>query len=421
MFLYYDKNHRVRFASTKPIITNAYEMVEIAATVANPVGKKIVFNRGQRPGRMRLAVLTNWGDACGIATYTKYLVDALAPKVDACKIFAEIRSSPPDDGHEVSYCWRRGEPMRAAIREVLDWEPSVVLVQHEYGIFPRTSYFLQMIQDLRDTPYVVTMHSVYEHLDKTVSSSAMRNIVVHTRTGEECLRRLGNRNRVFVIPHGCVAFDEVGELWNTWQTPYPVVQFGFGFRYKGVDVALRAIAHLKRSQPAKYRDIFYTYFCSENAHVRNIIDEYHRELSGLVRDLGIEDNVAIVRGFQSDQTLNNCLRSSRLAVFPYVTDPKNVVYGASGAIRIAMANGGPVIASSSRMFDDVEGVLPRPASPEALAAEIDLVFSDARHRQDVVDRAASYVRENSWAATAERYLSVLQQVRDDSDEEMIYI
>lgn len=421
--LYYDHHKRVKIASTSPITTNIYKYVEIDRPIPNPIGKKIIFRGGNQASRPRVAVICNWDDACGIATYTKYLVDSLGPHVDNIKIFSESTPGEKlDGGYDVSYCWKRGEPMRAAVRQVLDWQPSVVIVQHEYGIFPKASYLLQMLQDLEDTPYVVTMHSVYEHLDKTVSSGSMKNIIVHTHSGKECLKRLGNKNNVWVIPHGCVVYDadETSELWNTWQTPYPIVQFGFGFSYKGVDIALEAIALLKKRQPSKYRDIFYTYFCSENKHVRHVINDYYQKMMQRVRALHLEDNVAIIRGFQSDQTLNNCLRSSRLAIFPYVTDPRNVVYGASGAIRLAMANGGPVIASASRMFDDMEGVLPRPKNAEQLAEAIDHVFSNEQYRQGIISRASGYVRENSWGVTASRYMGVLQQVCDD-DEDVIYV
>lgn len=419
MRLYYDERNIVRLASTTPIITNIYKHIDVEGPVANPIGKRIVFG-GEASGGMRVAVVCNWGDACGIATYTQYLVDALLPRVEALRVFAE-RGRSVDSRHDVSYCWRRGESMRAAIAEVLDWGPSVVLVQHEYGIFPKAPYLMQMCEMLHDTPYVVTMHSVYEHLDKTVASSAMKNIIVHTDTGRECLARLGNGAKTWTIPHGCVVYDGVEELWNTWDTPYAIVQFGFGFAYKGVEVALEAIAEAKRRQPEKYRDIFYTYFCAESPHVKNVISEYARKIQAKIRDLGLQDNAAIIRGYQSDQSLENILRTAKLALFPYVTDPKNVVYGASGAVRIAMANQVPTIASSSHMFDDMEGVLPRPTGAAELADEIDRVFSNSDYRQGMLYRSSQYIRENSWDATALRYLSVLQEVRENYGEDVIFI
>lgn len=388
-YVYSDKNHTVRFASETPLRSNLDRR-----------------EAGFSMGRERVAVLANYGDQCGIATYAKYLVDAMRPLVDDLKIFAEDTGQEREDG--VEYCWRRGESMRAAVGRLKDWGPSAVLVQHEFGIFPKASHLLGMLQMLQDVPYVVTLHSVYEHLDKVVCTSPMRNVVVHSVAGRDCLRRFGFRGNVGVINHGCVSYGEFAENWNIYQTPYAIVQFGFGFGYKGVDKVLEAVAALRREQPEKYRDIFYTYLCSESRHARGINDAYYRSLLSRAADLGIEDNVAIIRGFQDESVICQYLRTNKLAVFPYETDPSNVVYGASGAVRIAMANGIPTVASSSHMFDDLDGVLPRPSDATALAAEIDRVFSCGEYRKGMVEKASSYVAANSWAAVADRYLEFMK-------------
>lgn len=420
MLLYYDDRDIVRAASDRPLVTNVFKCVEVSIQPGmNPIGKKLVF--GGKAG-MRLAVICNWGDACGIATYTKYLVDSLSSKVGDLKIFAEDTPGKKcDDGYDVEYCWKRGKSMDSAIRRVLEWKPTVVLIQHEFGIFPRATYLLQMLQMLQHTPHAVTLHSVYEHLDKTVCSGAMRNIIVHTNTGKDCLRRLGHRQNIHIIPHGCVTFPEVKENWNITQTPYAIMQFGFGFKYKGVENALDAVALLRKEQPRKYADIHYCYLCSESPHVRNVINGYYEEIIQRIQDLGLQDNAVVIRGFQSDDILNQYLRTYKLAIFPYVTDPKNVVYGASGAIRIAMANRIPTIASSSHMFDDMDGVLPRPASTEALAAYIDEVFSNKSYADMLVDNASRYVGENDWDVTGDRYLAFLRSLVDFGLEDAIIV
>jgi glycosyltransferase involved in cell wall biosynthesis len=417
--LYYDEHGIVRVASTGPIITNLYRCVEVdAAKIAgNPVGRRVVFGDRSARGGMRLAVVCNWGDDCGIATYTRYLVDALTPLVSDVAIFAE-EGDHLGQGEGVVRCWRRGGSMAGAIRRVIDWGPTMVLIQHEFGIFPRAPYLLQMLQmlDAASLPYAVTLHSVYEHLDKVVCSSAMRNIVVHTQEGRDCLERLGHTSNVEVIPHGCVKYDDVKENWNITQTPHAIVQFGFGFRYKGVETALEAIARLKRDQPSKYSgdtNVHYCYLCSESPHLRHTIDDYYRTLLKKIEELGLVDNAVIIRGFQTEDVLNQYLRTYKVAVFPYVQDPKNVVYGASGAARIAMANRIPTIVSSSHMFDDLENVLVRTNGADQLAHTIDRVFSSESYRKRLVGYADEYVEANSWRVAAGRYLDFFRRIVDE--------
>ena len=423
MRLYYDKDGIVRVASTSPLITNLYKHVDVPSPCSNPIGKKIVF--GHPDDGLRLAVICNWGDACGIATYSKYLVDSLLPKVEELRIFAEeVDSDVADDSYDVVRCWKRGHSTASLVKQLVDWKPSVVLIQHEFGIFPKAPYLLQMLQGLdgAQIPYAVTVHSVYEHLDKVVCTAAMKNVVVHSKTGEACMKRLGHTANICVIPHGCVQHEGVVENWNITHTPHAIMQFGFGFNYKGVDLALEAVAKLLREQPDKYGDIHYCYLCSESPHVKNVNNVYYQKLLKQIEELGLTGHAMIIRGYQTEDVLNQYLRTYKLAIFPYITDPKNVVYGASGAIRLAMANKIRTIASSSHMFDDVEGVLARPSGSDELAAAIDAAFSDSKdEKRRNIEKASDYVAANTWPNVADRYLSFLRSCMDANLDDVIIV
>lgn len=359
---------------------------------------------------LKVACICNWNDACGISTYTRFLIDEITKKVSEVRIFSEQNAKPthPDD-HRVVRCWNRGFSMKDTIQQILDWTPDFVIVQHEFGIFPKANYFLQMLQMLENTRYIITLHSVYEHLDKTICTSAIKNIVVHSEQGKDCLRRLGHNQPIFVLPHGCVKFDDNAELWNIFQVPYVLIQFGFGFFYKGVDRAIDAINILKNSDP-KFQDIFYVYLCSDSGHFDGVHNQYYSFLMDKIEELDLHDNVSIIRKFHSEETINNYLRTAKIALFPYMTDPKHTVYGASGAIRVAMANGIPVLASESKMFDDLEGIIPRPNSAEALAQEIDHIFSSEKYKNQIKDKTDNYIDNNTWDVVADKYLDIYSQL-----------
>lgn len=384
------------------------------------VGKKLAFGARKTTSGLRIALICNWRDRCGIATYTEYLINALRPKVAAIRIFAEDvpcdRSL--DEAEGVIRCWKRGESMTPAIQQVLDWQPDLVFVQHEFGIFPKATHFLKMLEMIDPIPYVMTFHSVYEHLDKTVCTAYVRNMIVHSNEAQACLKRLGHSNNVYVIPHGCLVYENMEELWNIFQNDYTVIQFGFGFAYKGVGMAVDAVKILKDTQP-KFKDLFYCYLCSESNHTRTIQERYHREVQQKVKELGLEENVVVLRGYLSEEYLSNFLRTAKLAIFPYKNNPNSIVYGASGAIRKAMACGIPIIASDAHLFDDLEGVLPRPSDAASLAVEIDRVFSDGEYRQSLKDKNADYIRTNCWDAIAVRHLAVFEDIIAKADEGVI--
>lgn len=359
---------------------------------------------------LRVACICNWNDACGISTYTNFLMTEIQNKVKEVLIISECNDNPTyPDAPNVVRCWNRGESMNEALDVLKEWQPDFVIVQHEFGIFPKATYFLSMLQALKEYNYVVTLHSVYEHLDKTICTSAIDNILVHNESGKECLRKLGHNRNIFVVPHGCLKHEKVEELWNIFQNPYTLIQFGFGFFYKGVDRAIDAVHYLKSTDP-KFKEIFYCYLCSDSGHFNSVFNDYYNFLIDKIEKLDLKNNVTIIRNFHTEQTINNYLRCAKIALFPYITNPKHVVYGSSGAARMAMANKIPVVASSGNMFDDLEGVLPRPDDHIALAKEIDEIFSNDNYRNDLMKRIADYIDANSWDKIADRYLNIYYQI-----------
>lgn len=420
--LYYDKNNVVRFISNDKV-TSQHKHISLDVPYDDSlVGKTIKSGKSKE---FRLAVICNWNDKCGISTYSKYLIDELKLRIDKVKVFSEDkeRDSCVDDPKiEVEYTWKRSFNMSNTIKKVLDWNPTLVLIQHEFGIFPKASHFFTMMEMLSGIPTAITLHSVYEHRDKSICTSIIDNIIVHSDSGKKCLREiLGHeRQNIFVIPHGCIDLGDVKPHFNQFGVSHPIMQFGFGFNYKGVDVALEAISILKKRDD-KYKDIFYCYLCSESKHAKNTHNLYYRSIKDKIEELELESNATIQRGFFTDLELQQFLRTSRLSVFPYISDPKNIVYGASGAIRVAMANGNPVIASSSHMFDDLEGVLPRPSNSKELADEISKVFNDGKYRSNLIKKQRDYIMKNSWSVTADRYIDAFRKIIDSTNKDYILI
>lgn len=365
---------------------------------------------------VRLALITDWGAPCGIASYSKYLVDALSPKIADLKIFSEINESTvqKEEKYSVDYCWKRGENLKELIAKVKAYNPSSILIQHEFGLFPKASYFLKMLEQFSEIPLSATMHSVYEHLDKSVQSSFLKNVIVHSKEAQDCLKyKLGHLSqRSWVINHGCIDLQQEA-AFNPFGTQRVLMQFGFAFPYKGLETTLHSIALLKKRNP-KFEDIVYIFLASENPHTMNAHSNYIGKLKQIAKDLNVEDNFILKRGFFSDQEINQYLRTTRLSVFAYQTDPSNIVRGASGAIRIAMTSPNPVIASKSPMFDDLEGVIPRCEDSESLANEIAKCFADGQYRKQLVDKQRAYIKNNTWEITAGRYKDVLLEIQNQT-------
>ena len=420
MYLLYDKDYIIRVISSKKASSENLFSVKVKNDRAwskliykklpKDTIEKLNIKTKKPNNELRVAIICNWKDKCGISTYSQYLVNSLASKVKEIAIFSEIVEENINIKEEnVFPCWERGEDLSILIESLKKYNPDFIIIQHEYGIFPNAFRFMQLMQHIDNIPYVVVMHSVYKHLDKAVYSESAKNIIVHSEEGKKVLKEMGNTNNIFVIPHGCVQLKNTSELWNICINPYTITQFGFGFAYKGVDRALRAVAHLKSTQK-KYENMQYIYLCSTNSHNNGTNSEYCNKLISLAKELNISSNIVIIQKYQTEEMINLYLRLTKIAIFPYVIDSTNEVFGASGAIRIALSNKRPVIASESHLFDDLTNVVPRPASHIELANEIDKIFSSSEYRNKLVNDGSKYVNDNSWDLAANKYLQIYNDI-----------
>jgi glycosyltransferase involved in cell wall biosynthesis len=378
-----------------------YSQKDILQNFVVKAGRLVKKNRKIRPQEAKIAFIGVWGIPCGIATYSKFLVDEMKNISPHIKVFAEEYEGA-ENSDELIHCWRRGQSPRRLIREIRKYDPDIVFIQHEYGIFPDARKWTQLISALEDYQTYVALHSVYNHKDKVVCEAICKNLIVHSEAAKKVLIEKGISTNIRVIPHGCVEFENTHRLWNIYRSPHTLIQFGFGFEYKGWEVALDAVKLLKE----KYPDVFYVILFSESGFVKEQYKLQYDRIRQLIQDLDLEDNVALIRGFQSDEALNYFLRTARVAIFPYTANPEHIVYGSSGAARIAMGNGTPVVVSKVPLFYDLDGVVPRAGNAEELAEEIAKLFDDWKYYRRVVERGMKFVHENNWRVTAKRYLGL---------------
>lgn len=343
---------------------------------------------------------------CGIATYAEQLFPRIARGVADYRIFAEVSENAQEED-KVERCWVRGEPLSELVSRIHSFNPDVVYIEHEFGIFPNARHWLSFMSQLQPYRVFVKQHSIFYHKDKMVCESAVPNIIVHSNIGKKVLKEKGVASNVFVIPHGCIPCTDSTRLWNLYHSLHTLVQFGFGFEYKGWENALHAVAKLKE----KYPQVFFTGLFSESKFNKAYHDNYYHKLAELIKELKIEEHVALIRGYQSDESLDAYLRTNQIAVFPYVRNGEHTVYGVTGAARLAMTAGTPTITSDVPQFDDLEGVCPRPANADELAEEITKLFNSKEGRESQVAKQNQYLVDTSWEAVTKRHLELFSGLK----------
>jgi glycosyltransferase involved in cell wall biosynthesis len=419
------KNEHVQIISNNMFNCVDMEMVEVPEELSKissadlitkfkfKNGKLVAKHINKPAAQLKVALVGNWKMKCGIATYSENLWPQVAKHLGDFKLFIEKQNEStgpinligdqtiPLD--KVSACWERGESLQELVQELKTYDPDIIWIQHEFGLWPNAGYWLSLMSQLSDYRVIVTMHSVFHHRDKTICEAAMPEIVTHLQGGADVLKLEKQiPGKVYVVPHGCFPCDNPEKLWNFYKSNRTFLQFGFGFRYKGWENCIQATALLKK----KYKDVFFTGLFSESDYNQVEHQIYFNELMALVNQLGVQENVALIRGFQSDATLDSYLRTNKATLFPYISNSAHEVFGASGAARLAMSKAVPVITSSINHFSDLPTI--KADTPEDIAIALEKLFSDPAYKSEQINIQLNYLLDNTWEKCALKYISIFE-------------
>lgn len=420
------KNNHICVVSDKLFNNNELQVLEVPAELSHVSATELLTNCRVKDGvikcksfkkpanQIKLALVGNWKMRCGIATYSENLWSEIVKHVGHFKLFIEKNDIFTGDiyqigdqtlsSDQVSVCWKRGESPQQLIKELKEYDPDIVLIAHEYGLWPNAAHWLSMMTRLSNFRVIVILHSVFpNHQDKIIYEAAISEITVHLDGAKNNLKKEKNINaKVHVIPHGCYPIVNQDKLWDNYKSPHTFIQQGFGFKYKNFESSIKAVALLK----SKYPDIFFTSLFSESPYNKSSHQIYYNELISLVSELNIQDNVSIIRGFQTDNIIDIYLRSNQVAVFPYLSVPGHEVFGASGAARLAMASGIPVITSTIPHFSDLPTI--KADTPEQIAEELDKLFSNEEIKKLQIKIQNQFIIDNSWENVAKQFIDIFE-------------
>jgi glycosyltransferase involved in cell wall biosynthesis len=423
------KNNRVCVVSDQSFACSGVQVIELPADLEHVTASQLITNYKFKNGRLsakftnkpakelKVALVGNWKIRCGIATYSEFLWGEVIKHLGDYKLFIEKSDSyigplnvigkQTIAEDKVIECWKRGESLQPLVAEIKKYGPDIVWIQHEFGLWPNAGYWLSLMTQLSDYRVIVTMHSVFHHQDKTICEAAMPEIITHLQGGHDVLKvEKQITSKVHVIPHGCFPCLNPDKLWNFYKSDRTFMQFGFGFRYKGWENAIKAVAILKE----KYNNVFFTGLFSESTYNQVEHHIYYNELMDLVERLNLQDHVALIRGFQSEATLDSYLRTNQATIFPYISHPSHEVFGASGAARVAMSKGLPVVTSSINHFSDLPTL--KADTPEEIAQVLEKLFSSSQFKEEQVNKQLSYINENTWENVALKHIAIFERYED---------
>ena len=359
-----------------------------------------------KPPPLRLTWVTSWNIRCGIAEYSRNLLEALdTDGLPQPTILADERTLP---GTGARTAWRLGDAasVEGLLAAVAKADGDVTMIQHQPMLleWPSLARLLDgMAEAGRIT--VVTLHNTRHLLDIAKADRAAAvgalgrtaRVLVHTLADVERLDALGLSGVTTLLPHPAPA-PATAPTRPLPEDAVPVIGCtGFFLPGKGIDVLIAATARLRKRWPG--------------VRLRLVNAEYDDPASTaeiarcqtLARDEGLA--VEWHTGFVSAAEQLAALRGCDLIVMPYQASKE----AASGAVRAALATGIPVAVTPLPLFDEAAGAVFRLPGTDAAPMELGIasVLGSVERRTALARAAQEWLAERSFPATARRLHGML--------------
>jgi glycosyltransferase involved in cell wall biosynthesis len=384
------------------------------------------LNSALWPGCARVLVLGSYPPRqCGIATFTKDVVDSLSQRSDvSCEVIAIDEPTGESRVYEKSVIARmiRDDPASYAdVAALINASAAdVLLVQHEYGLFGGQdgAMFVDLLEQIRK-PVVIILHTVLSQPSSHHREIAIRicnraeAVVVLSRTGKDILTRVYGieATKVPVIPHGVPDVPRVatGSAKTRLHITDRLVISTFGLlsRGKGIEFAIKAMPSIVASHP----EALYLVLGQTHPAVREHEGEsYRTSLQALVVALGMQRNVAFVDSYLGLSDLLEYLAATDVYLTPYLNADQIV----SGTLAYAVGCGKAIVSTpylyAQELLANDRGILCTFRDPQSIAASILRVLDDPERRNAMERETHRYGRQMTWLHVANAYSQIVQDL-----------
>jgi glycosyltransferase involved in cell wall biosynthesis len=353
----------------------------------------------------RVAMIGTWNARCGVAEYTRFIVDNASDTV-LFEIFANREEPIIDPANEVGVvrAWtNRWKPDLNELEAAINfYDPEVIHIQFNFGFFELSNMaeFLENQIDRRGV--VMTLHRTKdtvidgEHVSLGSIKSILEQVdrlIVHQESDAMTLAQFGLTSNVTVVPHGAAApskvtHDEARKALGLGSWPV-IATYGFLLPHKGILELLEVIDSLRSEFP----DICLVAVCARFPDP--ISEDYESRVRAEIEERNLGGNVMLVTDYLSNSVSQTILRAADAIVLPYL----NTGESASGALRFVLSAERPIIVTDQPIFADCrEWVLTvDPKDPESMQDALRRVISDPVLQRNLASKAEAAARKFRWS------------------------
>ncbi len=364
---------------------------------------------------VRVAWISTWGVRCGVAEYSRNLLDALplGPEIAGVTVLCDRRTDPSEEdaAFKIRPAWTIGgrESMRDLATAIASVDPDILVLQHQPGLIEWGA--LAMLLELPALAHrcvVVTLHTTRhllhapakERRDAVAALAGIARVLVHTVADLNLLKQLGLFANVTLLPHGTQPSGRPQAARPLTADSTPIIGcYGFFLQGKGIPQLIDAMTAIRAQFPnAQLRLVNADYGSPESA----------AEIGACLRAVERAGLVGVVEfhtGFLTNSDSLELLAECDVVVLPYQGSRES----SSAALRTALGAGVPVAVTPLPLFDEAGDAVARlPGLDSAALAEgLIALLADAQRRMQVQVAAQHWLRDRDCRKVASRLQGML--------------
>lgn len=359
-----------------------------------------LFSQVERDIKPKIGWISSWGTKCGIAAYSKHLIDHMASDITLLASYSDELVS--EDESFVYRCWEAESDNFENVDRVLDrLDIDTIVLQFNYGFYDFHHLYNFLFKQFgMGRRVIVMMHSTTDpdHIhckDLQILLPVLEfvdRILVHSISDLNNLKAHGLVENVTLLPHGIVEYKAEAHLPNS---SFTLGSYGFFLPHKGLLELIDTVAIIRdRGIDIRLKMLNAKYPVSVS---QQLVDEAHKK----IERLGLSEYIELVTDFLSDDDSLGRLSECDLLLFPY----QETAESSSASVRYGLATGVPVAVTPLDIFEDVEEATYRLSgfSPEEMAKSIIELMDDI---QNVSEKAQKQTLRSAQWCEDHRYSNI---------------
>ena len=368
--------------------------------------------------KLCVALVTSFNSPCGIAEYSKSLINAM-PALVQTQVLADLEGMPINwqEEPEIKRCWwpeGRGN-IQSLIESLNHTDADIIHIQTNFGLLglEDLAKLIDSQQGIR--PVVVTLHRTKDREEikpnlslSTIQESLARAaaIIVHQQQDVKLLASWGLSTNVVKISHGTdqpwprSKADRV-ENENLMERPLILGTFGFLLPHKGLHILLLAQKILlERGLDARVHA-----YCA--AHPSEESKQQMKKCRTLIKTMGLQDKVKLEVEYQDMSNVLKSLSIADILVLPYLETNESC----SGTLHSLLPLGKPMITTELDIFAGAAEagalhLVEEASNAELLADKIAELATDREKQLLLQKRLINYACMTQWSQSAAQHVEL---------------